>query len=267
MKKAKFFLSLIVAAVMVFAPMSAVFADSPLIRGKVTYVEVDTDANTGTTTVLVAVEDETKNQTVRINLKPAIDLHLVTNDGEQVVIVKPLPAYIEIKPEFVIPDEEETQHPVGSALATFFAEDFDGMESDEVYGLIMDAHEAGNGFGVIAQALWLTRKLAAGALEEEESELPTASDIFAEILQAKQDGDYSAFYPEDGPSNWGQFRKAVMDGEKKANLGAVMPLHADDDGSDTATNNGNGNKDKTKIKSNNGNRNGNGQGQNNGNRP
>lgn len=270
MKKAKFFLSLIVAAVMVFAPMSAVFADSTLITGKVTYVEVSTDDHTVDTTVLVTVENDMGSQTVRISLKAALDLVLVYNDGEEVVIVEPLPEYIEIKPKFVIPDEDEAQHPVGSALATFFAEDFDGLDSDEVYGLIMEAHDSGHGFGVIAQALWMTRKLTATEVGSEDVDEPLLeSKLFLAILQARQDGNYAAFFPEDAtvPMNWGQFKKAMLDGDKKANLGAIMSLHDENDSGNTATNNGNGNKDKTKVRSNNGNRNDNGHGSNNGNRP
>lgn len=268
MKKAKFFLSLIVAAVMVFAPMSAVFADSTLITGKVTYVEVSTDDHTAATTVLVTVENDMGSQTVRISLKAALDLVLVYNDGEEVLIVEPLPEYIEIKPKFIIPDEEEAQHPVGSALATFFAEDFDGMDSDEVYALIMEAHDSGHGFGVIAQTLWMTRKLTATEVDSEDVEEPLLeSSLFLAILQARQDGNYAAFFPEDAtvPTNWGQFKKAML--EKKANLGAVMSLHDEGDGGDIATNNGKSNKDKTKVRSNNGNRNGNGQDNNNNNRP
>jgi len=91
----------------------------------------------------------------------------------------------------------------------------------------MAAHANGTGFGVIAQALWLTKKLDGDA------------DVFLAIIDAKKTKDFSAFVLADGtvPQNWGQFRKVIMDG-KKGNLGIVMA---------NRDNNGNG-KDKEKNK-------------------
>ena len=65
---------------------------------------------------------------------------------------------VEIDPTTVIPDQQENQHPVGNALATFFS-DIEGID----YDTIMAAHENGVGFGVIAQALWLTSELGGDA--------------------------------------------------------------------------------------------------------
>ena len=155
------------------------------------------------------------------------------------------------------------KHPVGSALSNFFS-DLLGVD----YQTIMEYHDNGAGFGVIAQALWMTNALGGD------------SETFAAILEAKQTKDYSAITLPDGstPQNWGQFRKAVMsDREKsKENLGAIMSGRANNGQGDTTqvetqsngnapdkdkSNNGNGpDKDKSnngngpnKDKSNNGN--------------
>jgi len=105
---------------------------------------------------------------------------------------------------------------------------------------------------VIAQALWMTDKLEGD------------SEVFLAIIDAKKSGDYSSITMPDGstPSNWGQFRKALLQGDRKANLGQIMSGHAtsEEDGN-TATqsetkSHGNGNKkDKNHGK---GNGNGNG---------
>ena len=123
------------------------------------------------------------------------------------------------------PANEEAQHPTGAALATYFADITD-------YETIMNAHNGEYdfgecGFGVIAQALWLTRKMGGN------------SDNFLAILLARQTGDYSAFTFEEGtavPENWGQFRKVVLAGDKKGNLGVVMSQKDEEHGN----NGGNG---------------------------
>jgi hypothetical protein len=118
------------------------------------------------------------------------------------------------------------------------------------YETVMDYHDDGVGFGVIAQALWITNALDGD------------SETFAAILEAKQNNDYSAITLPDGstPQNWGQFRKAVMhDRDKsKENLGAIMSGRADSgQGEETQAeiqNNGNGNNpDKGNNGANNGN--------------
>jgi len=110
-----------------------------------------------------------------------------------------------------VPPAEETQNPAGAALASYFADVTDYATIMSAYNGEYDFGECG--FGVIAQALWLTRKMGGN------------SDTFLAVLLAKQTGDYSAFTFEDGtavPDNWGQFRKIVLAGDKKANLGIVM---------------------------------------------
>jgi len=185
-------------------------------------ITLETDVETDTTTVVVTfVDDMEETHTVRLSLEDASALGLVTDDGMGGFIVDETKygTTVEIDPTSVIPDEEDTeeeesQHPVGSALSDFFSELL-GVD----YETIMDSHENGTGFGVIAQALWMTN-----ALEGD-------SETFSAILEAKKNKDYSGITLPDGsePTNWGQFRKAVMGDRDKAkeNLGAVMSGRAD----------------------------------------
>lgn len=107
------------------------------------------------------------------------------------------------------PDEEPTTvHPVASALAEFFADTL-GLD----YDTIMGYHEDGMGFGVIAKACWMSIALEGDAT------------LLGDILAAKKSGDFSTITLPDGGTakNWGQFKKAVLSGEKaQKNLGAVM---------------------------------------------
>jgi hypothetical protein len=108
------------------------------------------------------------------------------------------------------PPEEEptTEHPVASALAEFF-NDILGLED----GTIMSYHEEGMGFGVIAQACWMSYGLEGDAA------------LLDDILAAKKSGDFSSITLPDGETakNWGQFKKAALGNEKaKKNLGAIM---------------------------------------------
>lgn len=227
--------------------------ESTPITGTVVDITLDTDPETGLTTVLVTLDVGTEtDQTVRLSLEDATSLGLINADGTVNEDAKGTD--IEIDPSVVIPDApedpvEEKQHPVGSALSDFFS-DLLGVD----YETIMEYHEEGVGFGVIAQALWMTNALDGD------------SEIFATILEARQNHDYSGITLPDGstPQNWGQFRKALLKDPEKAkqNLGMIMSGHADgtpDDGTPTdPPGNGNGNppgqdKDKNKDKGNNGN--------------
>ena len=235
MTNTKFFVSLVLVITVLAGQVSAVFAASELITGTVHSVTLETNANTAVTTVLITLLNNEETQNVRITIESAISLGLVIlgGDGNPVINEAILGKLIEIEPTTVINDEQN-QHPVGDALATFFS---DIGELD--YETIMTVHDGGTGFGVIAQALWLTRKLDGN------------SEVFLAIINAKRTKDYSVFVFEDGttPANWGQFKKAVLDG-KKEKPGIVLT----DNESDT-TENGNGtekeknnNKDKDKNK-------------------
>ena len=209
------------------------------ITGTVQTVTIETDVRTAVTTVLVTLSGDTSlPQTIRLSPKAALDFGLIIPDENGTPVINPnaLGKTMQIDPSIAIVDDEANRHPVGDALATFFDEITD-------YETIMEEHEKGFGFGVIAQALWLTKKLEGDSTD------------FLAILDAKKTGDFSAFLLEDGttPKNWAQFRTAVLDGDKKDIPGIVMSNKDKDSGNGNGNNgsgNGNGN-------SNNGNGNGN----------
>jgi hypothetical protein len=244
--------SILLATVLLATQIIAVSAapakqDTAPITGTVESITLD--ATTGVTTVLVTLTDDITGatQTVRLSLEDATSLGLVTTEGA--ANPDAIGTSTTIDPAMAIPDmpegttTQEAQHPVGSALSNFFS-DLLGVD----YQTIMDYHDDGVGFGVIAQALWMTNALGGD------------SDTFAAILNAKQTKDYSAITLPDGstPQNWGQFRKAVMSNRDKSkeNLGAIMSGRADNGQNDetqvNSQNNGNGNG-PDKDKSNNGN--------------
>jgi len=231
--------------VMVAAAPSLDEADS--ISGTLYSITPITDTSTGVTIYeLTVIDDMGTYQTVRVSEETAYGLGLLDYDvdGNLAAITPEFwPDSISIPLADTIPTEEEVHHPVGNALATFFS-NIPGVD----YDVIMTAHEDGYGFGVIAQALWLTQKMEGN------------SDTLVAILEAKKTGDFSAFTLEDGtvPTNWGQFRKAIMNGDKKNNLGVVMSNKEKDNGDTAGNANNNGNQDKNKDKGNNGNNGSNG---------
>jgi len=248
MKKTKFLVGIVLAFSVLVAQAGAVFAapalhDSPPITGRVQSITLKTDSNTGVTTVLVTLLNNGTLQSVRISLETAIALGLMmrNGDGNPLINDSSLGQLIEIDPKTALSDKEQNQHPVGNALATFFSD-----IPDLNYDAIMAAHNKGIGFGVIAQSLWMTRKLKGDA------------EVFLAILEARESGDYRAFVLEDGaiPKNWEQFKKAVMDGSKKGGPGVVMAGKDKDNGNinnnenakdKDQSNNGN-NKDRDKDK-------------------
>ncbi len=220
---------------------------APTLTGMVQSVVLETDPVTNVVTAVVTLVDESEEtQVVRIGLETATKLGLV--DLAQAVIEIPeggLKVTIDLSD---IIDEtdgetEEDLHPVASALSDFFSALL-GVD----YDTVMSYHEDGIGFGVIAQALWMTKSL----------EGDTA--MLQLILDAKKSGDYSAVVLPDGstPTNWGQFRQAVLKDKEKAkdNLGAIKSGKADNDSTvdedfisnDPGKGNDKGNKDKEKDK-------------------
>lgn len=274
MKKAIYLINLILAAILIVSQAADVSAapaykNTGLISGVVQGITLETNASTGVTTVLVTISiGEVALQTIRIRQKTALELDLVTldEDGKPVIHEEALGWEVEIDAKDVIPDKEVLEHPIGSALATFFS-DIPGLD----YDTVMNVHGAGNGFGVIAQALWLTRILGGD------------SQDFLDIIEAKKSGDFSDFMFDDGtsPLNWGQFRKAILD--KKDNPGVINSSreknsgNADNHGNDNDHGNGTNNSNnhgtnsngnnKPKDKNNDENRNGNNPGNGNSNRP
>jgi len=253
MKKAKIFIGILFASLLVLSQVSAAFArptlkDVNLISGTIVAVTLETHPGSGIHTVLVTIRDQSgAEQIFRVGEETAFsDLHLLAYDDDgNPFFVDPLPGTVEIDPAMIIPDEEEFHHPVATALATFFG-DVDGLD----YNTIMDAHTSGFGFGVIAQALWMIQKLDGTA------------DDFLLLLQAKKDGDFSAFPLEDGTisTTWGQLRKAISE-----NLGTVMSQNGKDKTDKTPP--GNPDKGNNNDRSNHSNAGGNGNSHGHSNKP
>lgn len=195
---------------------AAPLAQAATITGTILDITSETDAN-GVTTVLVKLEDDQGViQTVRISDVTAAGLGLFDLTTQQPVLTQ-VGQPVVIDPTTVIPDAEPTEeavHPIAWLLAEFFGED---------PSVVDGYHDDGFGFGVIAQALWMSQNLT--GTEDETGDASLAE----QILQAKEDHDYSAFteYFEDGflPNNWGQFRKEVL--QKKNNLGVIVSGQAD----------------------------------------
>jgi hypothetical protein len=248
MKKAKLFTIFLITLLVLtqFSLTSAApshdVADS--LSGTVLKIELNTDGSSGESTVWVTVMDgQGQEQTAQVSLATALEWHLVVYDTDKLVPNKLLlNSNIDIPLDAVNPDQtEDFKHPVASAIATFFSENIPGLD----YDLVMDYHADGFGFGIIAQALWVTQKLEGD------------SELLGRLLDAKQSGDYSYFTFEDGtiPTNWGQFRKAVMDGEKKDNLGMILSNKDKDHPGDNGTGSNNGNNGNHGSNSNGGNSN------------
>ena len=211
MSQAKVFISILMVLILLALSVASVWAapgaQDETISGVVTNIVIEDD------TVLVTLDD---SQTVRLSLETAVALGLVVEgvdqDGNPTFEVNQQMIddgeTVDINPNDVIEDGEEGQHPVALALAEFFADTL-GLD----YDMVMGYHEDGMGFGVIAQACWMSFALEGDAT------------LFGDILAAKKSHDFSSIELPDGStaSNWGQFKKAVMGSDKaQKNLGAIM---------------------------------------------
>lgn len=249
MFKTKYLAGVLLVFVLLTAQVGMVSAapqtqDSTPITGTIQSITTETDANGVATVLVTLLDDQGATQAVRLSVETAVALGLVTvnpTTNEPVVEDSQVGQTVEIDPTTVIPDEtpeEEATHPIAALLAAFFGEDATVVD---------EYHEDGFGFGVIAQALWMSKNLNGDA------------SVAGLILEAKQSGDYSDFMLSDGstPSNWGQFRKEVL--QKKNNLGVIVSGQADTETDEESQNeqvqekNGNGhskekNKDKGKGK-------------------
>lgn len=239
MFRTKYIVSILLALTVLIAQVGLVAAapttqDTTLITGTIQSITTETDA-TGITTVVVILSDDLgATQTVRLSVETAVALGLVSVDplsNEVTVDETQLGQTVEIDPSTVIPNEpiaEEPIHPIAALLAAFFGEE----------GSVVNSyHEDGFGFGVIAQALWMSKNINDDA------------SLAGDILQAKKDGDYSAFFPEgteNVPTNWGQFKKALS--EKKNNLGVVVSGQENPDQNDTLNTTAEGEHDNRKNK-------------------
>jgi hypothetical protein len=224
MFKSKSLISILLVALVAFAQFGTAYAADPAqtatsITGAIQSITLQTDA-TGTTTVVVTVLDSTgATQTVTLSLDSAVSLGLVTVDpttGVPTVNSTQVGQTVSIDSSLIIPATDGPQNPVAGALAFFF-----GVDNATINGY----HTDGFGYGLIAQALWMSKLLNGDAT------------LAGDILAAKKSGDYSAFALPDGstPTNWGQFLKAVFTGQAKDNLGSVMSGKSTDAGSTTNT--------------------------------
>ena len=158
MKKLKFLTILSTALLLLMAQVGTVFAAPALqdtsITGTITALECGADIENPT--VLITLDVEGVPQTVEIDLATAVELGIIAADTEcspEAFSEGAIGTDVVIDPAAVIPPAEEgPQHPVGLALSMFFSEISD-------YDTIMAAHEDGTGFGVLAQALWLSMKM------------------------------------------------------------------------------------------------------------
>jgi hypothetical protein len=198
----------------------------------ITEITTETDEN-GVTTVLVTLQVEGEApQTLRLSLDYALELGLIDPTTQEPVLPENVPPDTTIDPARVIevvPAEEpaEDVHPIAEILAKFFSED---------PMVVNEYHLDGFGFGVIAQAMWMSRNLT--GTEDEVGDASLAGDI----LQAKRDKDFETFFAEheefgdvlgdEMPTNWGQFKKLLK--EKKQNLGVIVSEQAEDGTQDPA---------------------------------
>lgn len=263
MQKIKLLLTVALTLVVLFAQAGPVAA-APLaqstttLTGTIQSLTLETDANNLTTVLVTLVDAQNVTQTVRLSVETAVTLGLVTLDpstNAPTVVETQVGQPITIDPTTVIADptsETETENPISALLAGFFNEDANVIEG---------YHQDGFGFGVIAQALWMSKNLGGDA------------SLTGDILITKQDKDFSAFFtahPEllqEGqtvPTNWGQFRKAVS--TKKQNLGVIVSGHADENTNpmpQPEPGNGHGQGQDNGNNGNNGNGHGNGNGKGN----
>ena len=228
MKTSKFTISLLIGIALLIAQFGSVSAapalEDDVINGTVTGLECMTEDGS---TILVTFEDEDgMSQEIEIDLEKAMNLGLVTIvDGQPDCSEQAFQGILDAL------SKDESQHPVGAALSLFFGEIAD-------YDVIMAVHDNGTGFGVIAQALWLT------------SQLDGDADFFMEIVQAKHTGDFSSFELEDGSAvqNWGQLKKAILTKDGKNNLGTVMSNKDNEDKTKNGQNKDKGNNGKGQDK-------------------
>ena len=217
MKKILF--SLVLALALTVFQVGAVFAQDATtptsVTGTVDSVELTVDATTGDTTVTVTLTDADGNtQTVDLTVDEAVTLGLVAVDettGEPSVVDESVGSEVTVDlPADTGGEDTATgdEHPVGSELADFFEDT--GVD----YDAIMEMHNDGAGFGVIAQALAMTEQMGGDA------------ELFQAIMEAKMSHDFSSLTLEDGstPRNWGELRKAVLGkgGGKDKSVGAAM---------------------------------------------
>jgi len=245
MFKTKTLTGILLVLAVLFMQVGTVFAapatQETSISGKIVDVEPSTADAEGVTTYLVTVQDEVTGETqiVRVSQDTAATLGLLEKDpvtgelvldpttGEPIVDESQFGEFVTIASDQVILDEEPDEEPF-NPVAGFLA-DYFGVTN----ATINDFHEDGFGFGVIAQALWISTDDAG----------ITDPVLAGDILTAKQEKSFDTFFlnhPEyddlvgdNPPTNWGQFKKLLSD--KHENLGSAVPGHAGDTVEESAT--------------------------------
>ncbi len=252
-------------ALQVGAAFAAPAAQATTITGVVQSVTQSTDSSGKTIFVVTILETGGTTQTVQVSPQTAIDLGLVTDNGNGTYnIVDPLPTDEKTIDSSMIYSDPcvlptDANQPVGAALTSFFCKNL-GVD----YTTLQDLHTEGFGYGEIAQACFMAEALGGGT---------TCGDI----LKAKQTNDYSglnlsAFNLEDGAKlNWGTLKNLILAAYAKntVNLGGIMSGRTDPDallpGQVIGTMHGKGNANG--HANGHGNGHGNGQGNGNGHQP
>ncbi len=238
MTKKKLLASLLLVLAVLFMQVGSVAAapqtQDTTITG--TIQSITTETVNGTTTVLVTFTD---GRTARVSVDTAVTLGLVTldpNTQQPIVNQNQFGQPVSIDSTAVVPEPEEV-NPISAILANAF-----GVEPSTIQGY----HEDGFGFGVIAQALYMSQAISNNG----------DASLAGIILQAKRDHNFSTlsqyFDPNSTPTNWGQFKKALL--EKKQNLGSAVSGHGNDENSPDQHGNGkdnNNGKGKGQDKKNN----------------
>lgn len=174
--------------------------------------------NSGVTTLTVNLTPNGGSPTdVVIDLETGIALKLIVPNIDMIG------TDIVIDPNLIL--DSATFDKMVSKLGSFFTSSI-GID----FATIQAYHDQGMGFGVIAQAAWMTFLLGGDA---------TTFDM---ILAAKTSGDFSAIILPDGTvaTNWGSLLKAVRTSGKQ-NLGQIISGHAGNTATTTTTTTTHGN--------------------------
>src|ERR1043165_1320159 len=228
MKSTKLFATIFLVLAVLFAHVGVALAapqtqSTTPITGTIQSITTEKDASGATVVVLGLKKADGTTQTVRLSLETAASLNLIDKTTLQVNQAQ-VGQSITMDPSAVLPAGETTQesiHPIAAILAAFFHAD---------PSVVNGYHQDGFGFGVIAQALWMSGNINGGTAD---------TDLAGEILQAKKSGDYSGIQLPDGftwpngsaPTNWGQFKKALKtlnENKDKQNLGVIVSGHANE---------------------------------------
>ncbi|HLO30350.1 MAG TPA: hypothetical protein VK249_14495 [Anaerolineales bacterium] len=248
MLNTKLLASIVLVITVMFAQVGNVAAapqtqdGTTTISGNITNIEVQTDAN-GETIVVVTVEGY---QPITLTAQEAADNNLYDLNTQQ-LLAQPGDAVegLVVDTTAVVPAEPPQVHPISWLLADFFSNGdpavanqlaiaIDGFHNGDFQVGESESDTQVFGFGVIAQALWMSSNLGGGTAN---------TDLAGEILIAKKTGDYSQIQLPDGftwpndtaPTNWGQFKKALkaLNTENdKQNLGVIVSGHGNSDSQD-----------------------------------